>query len=185
VSDAEIAAADYATGYRYEIIEGRLCVSPLPNQCHDWLERFLLSALLLDMRLRPEVINNVTNKARVYIPGMRRTTFTKPDLAAYQGWPHERGPQVEWEEVSPLLVGEILSPDNPEKDQTRNVGLYLRVPSIQEYWIADGITNPSEPCLKVYRRWGQKWRTVDVPFDTSYTTRLLPGFELRMNPYQS
>ena len=61
-----------------------------------------------------------------------------------------RGDQVSWEDVSPILVAEVLYASDPYKDLVRNVELYLRVPSIREYWILDGRdfrrrTDPDRP----------------------------------------
>lgn len=118
------------------------------------------------------------------MPSAKRITCPEPDLAAYCNYP-PRGEKFNWEDVSPLLVAEILSPDNSQKDLVRNTELYLQVPSIKEYWIVDGIMDPDHPTLKVHRRWGQKWRIKDIPFGGTYTTPLLPGFELVMNPFST
>jgi Uma2 family endonuclease len=82
-------------------------------------------------------------------------------------------------------VAEILTTeDDPDKDLVRNVDLYHRVPSIKEYWVVDGRTDPDEPTLLVYRRWGSRWRQAEVPFGGTYETRLLPGFALVIDPRQ-
>ena len=52
--------------------------------------------------------------------------------------------KLRWEDVSPILVGEILSGD-PEKDMVRNVELYLLVPTIKEYWLFDTREDPEQP----------------------------------------
>src|SRR5258708_10401086 len=59
--------------------------------------------------------------------------------------------QRRWQNVSPLLVAEVISEDTAEKDLERNVALYLLVPSIREYWIIDPRISPDEPTLTVYR----------------------------------
>ena len=66
----------------------------------------------------------------------------------------------------------------------RNVELYLRVPSIREYWIFDPRQDPDRPTLRVYRRRGSRWqRPVDVAPGETYTTPLLPGFALLLDPH--
>jgi Uma2 family endonuclease len=90
---------------------------------------------------------------------------------------------MDWRDVSPLLVAEVVSPDNAEKDLVRNVELYLAVPSIKEYWILDPRDDPDRPTLRVYRRRGARWqKPIDLAFGDTYTTRLLPGFTLTVNP---
>jgi hypothetical protein len=48
--------ADYEEGHRYEIIDGRLYVSPVPNFSDDWYERFITKQLEAWADLHPEVI---------------------------------------------------------------------------------------------------------------------------------
>src|SRR5687768_15664390 len=81
-------------------------------------------------RSHPSVINYVTAKARVFVSGRRRTTCPEPDIAAYRDFPLADLPQVRWEDVSPMLVVEVLGGEDDQKDLVRNVALYLQVPTI-------------------------------------------------------
>ena len=85
-----------------------------------------------------------------------------------------------------MLVAEIPSADDSDKDLVRNVELYLEVPSIREYWILDPLLDPDAPGLRVYRRRGRsRQKPIDVPFGGVYETpRLLPGFRLVVDPDQ-
>jgi Uma2 family endonuclease len=118
------------------------------------------------------------------VPGRNDTTAPEPDLAAYQNFPQKR-PRGgrRWEDVSPILVAEIVSPDNAQKDWERNVALYWLVPSIKEYWIFDLLEVTDYP-LTVYRRQARRWKIIPVAYGEPYTTRLLPGFELVVEPLQ-
>ena len=111
-------------------------------------------------------------------------TCPEPDLAAYRGFPLEKDWRaVQWQDVSPLIVGEIVSPDDPDKDHVRNVELYRLVPSIDEYWLVDPRDDPERPSMRVYRRHGRRWRSpIDLAFGDTYTTKLLPGFALVLDP---
>lgn len=180
----EWESSSLADGYRYEIIDGKLVVSPTPEQPHSWIATYIYNMLWLYARVHADVINHVTWNARVIVPGQRRLTFPEPDIAAYHNFPRRRQPKVKWTQVSPVPTVEVLSPDNAAKDLERNVGLYLLVPSIKEYWIVDGITNPDEPCMTVHRRWRQQWNIIEVPFNATYATRMLPGFQFLMNPFE-
>jgi Uma2 family endonuclease len=181
----EIQTASWQSGYRYELIHGKLYVSPVPDLPQDWLELGLLGKLNLYVLQRPDVINFVTNKARVFVPDEPEATQPEPDLAAYQDFPRDIPiAQMDWRDVSPLLVAEVVDENDPEKDLERNVELYLQVPSIREYWILDGRSNPDQPTLLVYRRRGQRWqRLIETAFGETYVTRLLPGFSLRVDPH--
>ena len=177
----EFLTASSQEGYHYELIGGKLYVSPTPNPQENWAEMWLTSLLLMYARAHPEVINYVTTKCRVFVPGSEEVTAPEPDLGAYRDYPRDRGPHdLRWVEVSPLLVVEVLVEGNPDKDLNRNVELYRQVPSIREYWILDAREDAAHPTLLVYRRRDRRrWRKVlTVEPGATYTTDLLPGFAL-------
>jgi Uma2 family endonuclease len=183
-SDEQFRHVDFEPCYKYELIEGRLYVSyeaDLPsNSVEDWL---YLQVRLYSLE-HPEVINYVTNKARVFVPALRRVTIPEPDLTAYHDFPHHLPLQdLRWQDLSPLLVGEVVSKSDPDKGFVRNVRLYLQVPTIREYWILDPRDDPAQPILYVYRRRGSRWqRPIEVAPGDTYTTKLLPGFKLILDP---
>ncbi|MBW3543670.1 MAG: Uma2 family endonuclease [Planctomycetes bacterium] len=180
----EFLAGDYEGGWDYELIHGRLYVSPAPNQPHDWVTNSAYRRLDDYSRLRPDVINHVTPRARVFVPGEPDTTAPEPDIAAYRDFPHHLQPHVSWQDVSPLVAVETLAEDGPSavKDLERNVELFRRVPTIQEYWVFDIREDPSRPTLIVHRRVGDDWEVTTYGPDDVYTTDLLPGFELPVAP---
>jgi Uma2 family endonuclease len=179
--------SDCVGGYRSEIIDGRVYMSPLPNVPHEDLELWLLFKLVDYSRTRPDILNRVTPHARVFLPNRAAVTCPEPDIAAYEDYPFDvPRSRRNWRTMSPILVAEVVSPDTPEKDLERNVELYLDAPSIREYWILDPNLNPDAPDLRVYRRRGKSWqKPIDVPFGAVYETpRLLPGFRLVVDPDQ-
>lgn len=178
----EFLGGDYEEGHRYELIDGRLYVSPQPGPPHDWIEHHVYRPLWRYSETRPEIINHVTNKARVFVPRARRVTAPEPDVAAYRNFPLDRRRTLHWREVSPLLVVEVLGGEDDAKDLVRNVDLYRRVPSIQEYWVFDIRDDPAEPVLRVYRRRGDDWDLAEYDSRSTYTTDLLPGFALPVRP---
>jgi Uma2 family endonuclease len=184
ISPEEFRTASWQSGYHYELIHGKLYVSPLPDLPQNWLEMWLLGKLSLYVLQRPEIINFVTTKARIFVPDEPEATRPEPDLAAYQNFPRDMPiAQMDWRSVSPLLVVEVVGESDPEKDMERNVELYLHVPSIREYWILDPRLDADNPSLLVYRKRGQRWqRLIEVSPGEMYTTRLLPGFSLRVDP---
>jgi Uma2 family endonuclease len=179
----EFTHADWKEGYRYELIDGRLSVSPMPNPPGGILEDWLLFKLKLYSRSNPEITNFVYNKSRVFVPGRKGVTNPEPDIAAFRDFPlDEDYREVRWQETTPILVVEVLHSDDAEKDTVRNIELYHQVPSIKEYWILDGRENPNEPAMLVHIRHGKGWRVKTVRHGDTYTTRLLPGFELLIDP---
>jgi Uma2 family endonuclease len=180
----EFESGNYEEGYQYELIDGKLYESPLPNLPQGLIDRWILRKLDRYTDGHSEILNAVFPKARVFVHGRRAATCPEPDVAAYRDFPLEADYRdVRWQDVSPALVVEVLSEDNPDKDMVRNIELYLQVPSIREYWILDGSDNPNRPRMLVYRRRGQRWQNViEIAYGESYTTRLLPGFELVLDP---
>jgi Uma2 family endonuclease len=172
-------------GYSYELIDGKVYVSPKPNLPHDrllkWLERLVDSY----SQTRPDVINYVTTHARVFVPERPDVTAPEPDLAAYKDFPFQVPvEESRWQDVSPVLVAEIVSDEDPEKDLVRNVELYAQVPSIREYWIFDRLNSPLR--MIVYRRVGRRWkRAKAIVLGATYVTTLLPGFSLALDPLRA
>jgi Uma2 family endonuclease len=156
----------------------------LPEQS---LEQWLYAKLFFYSQDHPEVINWVLPKSRVFVPSRKKATRPEPDISAYQDFPHHvPRKQRRWQDVSPVLVVEVVSDDDPNKDLVRNVELYQEVPSIKEYWIVDPRPDPDRPTLIVYRRRGQQWqKPVEVAYGQVYETpRFLPGFRLVVDPDQ-
>jgi Uma2 family endonuclease len=179
----EFLAGDYEEGYQYELIDGKLYVAPAADLSENRIEEWVGTKIRLYSWKYPRVINYVTSKARVFVPGRGGITNPEPDLAAYRNFPVDLfGPDVVWQDVSPILVVEVLSIGDPDKDLLRNVDLYLEVPSIKEYWLFDSRNDPYRPTLRVHRRHGKKWRLIDVAFGETYTTKLLPRFKLILDP---
>jgi Uma2 family endonuclease len=179
----EFLAAEYEPGFHYEIIDGRLYVSPGANPPQDRLDTWLFGKMFLYSQLHPESINYVTSKARVFVPGRSGVTAPEPDLAAYRDYPLELPfEELDWEKLRPIIVGEVISPGDPKKDLVRNVELYLQVLSIKEYWVLDGRENYDRPTMHVFRKRGNKWTKIEVAFGETYTTKLLPGFALKIDP---
>ena len=180
----QFTESEYENGHKYELIEGRLYVTPSPNQPHDWIEKFILRELMKYCEQRADAINYATDKARVFVPGTTWTTAPEPDVVAYRDFPTDQQPDVAWDDVSPILVVEIISPSDPDKDLIRNVDLYRQVPSIQEYWVLDNRQDAARPTMRVFRRRGDgsEWDTQDIAFGETYTTPLLPEFSLVVDP---
>jgi Uma2 family endonuclease len=175
LSYEEFLASDYEEGYHYELIEGRLSVAPGPAPPHDFGEQRIFLPLLTYRLAHPEHVAWVSPKARVFVPKSRGITAPEPDIAVYDHVPENL---TDWRQVSPIIVAEVLSRGNQDKDLERNVELYAHVPSIREYWIYDGLG--PEPRLLVYRRdqADQDWTSLELHAGETYRTELLPGFEL-------
>ena len=182
----EFASADAEEGYRYEMIEGRVEVSPVPNLPHDIVMTRIWGALFNYSERHKDILPYVTARGCVFLPDPPNgITAPEPDIAGYTEFFPERTPVAEqdWRNISPSLVVEILSPDTEDKDLERNRRLYLQVPSIREYWIVDPRASIGEPMMVVFRRRGLRWAARrNVLAGGTYTTPMLPGFALVLNP---
>lgn len=175
-------SAEFEPGFKYEIIDGRLYVSEEPDPTENELELWLFEKLWDYSRSKGSVLNRVTNKGRVFVHGRSEDTVPEPDIAAYTDYPLDRRFRgTRWSEISPVLVCEILLRD-PAKDLGRNVELYLAVPTIKEYWVLDGREHPERPTLIQHRRHGKRWVVRSFPYRSTFTTKLLPGFSLLIDP---
>ena len=182
----EFERADTEEGFRYEMIEGKVFVSPVPDMSHEDLKEWLGAALRAYAQERPDILRRVSGGSRVFLEERSDgVTAPEPDIACYSEYPIDL-PKRErnWRNVSPILVVEILSEDNQDKDLERNCRLYLEVASIREYWILDPLEDADRPSLIVYRRRGKRWaaRRLILPGGT-YTTPMLPGFSLVVDPW--
>src|SRR5262245_53680146 len=117
ITDEELGRAEFVSGYKYEIIGRGLQATYEPDLLEASLENWLLFKLMLYARAHPEVLKYVTNKARVFIPGRQKATIPELDLAAYRDFPTQQPFRLRhWRKVSPILVGEVVSPSDPHKD---------------------------------------------------------------------
>ncbi|MGL4552005.1 MAG: Uma2 family endonuclease [Gemmataceae bacterium] len=172
-------------GVKYELIGGRLDVSPEARFSHSSLQLWLFLTLHAYSLRCPDAINHVNPSARVFVPDLGEgVTAPEPDVAAYRGFPVDRpASEIDWQDVSPVLVVEVLSPGTEDKDLVRNRQLYLRVPSVAEYWILDTRDSLDRPALVALRRSGARWaRPRVVAPGGTYTTPLLPGLTLTVSP---
>src|SRR5262249_18789172 len=106
----EFTAGDYEEGYQYELIDGKLYVSPRPHRPQGLTENWLFRALLAYSAAPPDVLNMVFPNARVFVPGRPGVTNPEPDVAAYHDFPLDLPfREARWQDFSPVLVVEVLS----------------------------------------------------------------------------
>jgi Uma2 family endonuclease len=184
ITSEEVRSVHWQAGYRYEIIDGRIYLTPVPDLPHDRILRWIYRRLDRYAERHSSIINYVTSGGKVIVEDRPECTEPQPDLVAFHDFPLDAPmEEVRWEDLTPVLVIEIISEDDPKKDLLRNVELYEEIPSIREYWIIDPRDDPDQPSLIVYRRRGQRWqKPIRIAFGETYTTRWLPGFSLGIAP---
>jgi len=179
---SEFDEAEFAPGFHYEIIEGKLYVSPQSTLPEYILQMWMRDKLIQYGRSCPSVIGSVAEKARVFVADCKRATVPEPDLAIYAPFEYKSIRELRWQDHSPFLIVEVLVGGSIHKDMTRNAELYLRLKPIREYWILNGSESPDEPTLIVHTRRGKSWTVAHYPYGSTYATKLLPGFSLLIDP---
>ena len=81
----EYRAAHFQNGHRYELIDGRLYVSPRPNLPHDRLVTWMYRLLDGYAARRPDVINYVSARSGVPVEERADPTEPEPDVAVVRG----------------------------------------------------------------------------------------------------
>lgn len=159
-------------GYRYEIADGSLLVSPPPPISHGNVNDRLGDVL---KRHAPAGFRVLTVGLGIDIS--RRTTYYIPDILIVPEEVMQRGGPY-FSPADVLLVVEVLSPSNAGKDLVLKRHDYAAA-GIAQYWIADPrertLTVLVTDCAETYReaavvRPGERWDT-----DRPYPIRLDPA----------
>lgn len=124
-------------GYRYELIDGELLVTPAPNTAH---QRAITQLIGLFLQAVPAELEVLVGPVDWYV---RPTTYFEPDLVVVR-----RDGRADAQKLlePPVLAVEVLSPSTRHRD----VGLKLRAyedAGLAWYWVVD----PVEPRLTVHR----------------------------------
>jgi Uma2 family endonuclease len=156
-------------GKRYEIIDGKLFVTPAPRTAHQravgnihyYFADFLKKTKLGEVFVAPfDVVFSqfdVVEPDLLYISKARASVLTEKNV---QG--------------APDLVIEVLSETTAERDRTAKLKLYARF-GVEEYWVID----PVVISVEIYRRQKEGFQLVArLHAGDSLTSPLLPGFAL-------
>jgi Uma2 family endonuclease len=74
----ELESAGGKGGYQYELIDGRLVISPLPNLPHDVIRDWVAGKLWDYFRTHRDIVNHLHAPARVHVPGRQAVTAPEP-----------------------------------------------------------------------------------------------------------
>ena len=123
-------------GFRYELVNGVVEMTPIPAPLHDHPLHPLHGALYSYGQERPRAFAHISQRAGVAIP--RKSTVREPDLALYREWPEANGSWELWKRIKPFWVAEIVSKTRRQRDYRDKRADYWRA-GIEEYWIVDVI----------------------------------------------
>jgi Uma2 family endonuclease len=167
-------------GFVYELIEGRVDVSPWPKPSHQQWVYLIQRELERYIAAHAQHANFVTPCEVAIESASSRPSRPQPDLGVFR---NVRFPvRGRWEDLSPIVVVEVISERRGAKDTDRNRRLYGSVPSIREYWIVDPRGNEAQPALIALTRAdaADDWAEQHVPFGSAFASTTLPGFTLNL-----
>ena len=138
-----------AQPFRNELIDNRIYLMPGGSRAHEnilaAIAHFFLSVL-------------TEADGDVYPGGMQvlvddLTTYTYPDVTVVYGEPRFRHGDQSGPLENPTLLFEVLSPSTEKFDRNRKKELYLRIPSLQAYFLVE----QDKPLIQAYTRSGDEW----------------------------
>jgi Uma2 family endonuclease len=159
-------------GWRYEIIEGELFMSPAPDPIHQECG-FELMATFRDFNKKHNLGKVYIAPIDVILPGL--ATPVQPDgLFIFKERLHivKKG-QIEG---APDIVVEVLSPGNWLTDRREKFQNYAKA-GVREYWIVNPLARTIE--LFVLRK-GRYELIGKYGFGETVRSEVLPGFEVQV-----
>ncbi len=168
MTSQEFDRADFEEGWRYELINGVLIVSPIPSESE------------VDPN---EELGYWLRDYREHHPQGHHLDKTLAERMVYIGENRRRADRVIWaglgrrprKKETPTIIAEFVS--SRKRDRTRDYETkrddYMSI-KVQEYWIIDRF----DRCMVVFHRQNGKITKRVIREQQTYRTPLLPGFEL-------
>lgn len=184
MTEREYLRCEDSPGYKVDIVDGVVRVSPSPGFDHRSWQRDLFRVLDRFAENNPVVANLITTDNDVVVPFRPGPSRPRPDVCAYRAVPSRASlPQApDWADLCPILVAEIISKRRPFKDTRRNRELYWSAGGILEYWIIDPRSNALEPQLLALVREGGRtdWRESTIAFGEAWKSPTLGGLSVNL-----
>jgi Uma2 family endonuclease len=160
-------------GFRYEVIDGELFMSPAPTPRHQQIIGRLVMHLMTHAA-QTEAGEVITSPIDVILADM--ATPVQPDIIFIR---QERVDIIGEQAINgpPDLVVEVLSPSTERLDRQTKYRLYARV-GVQEYWLVD----PKSCTIEVHVLRGQAYAPLGKfgPEETMQS-ELLPDLQLAIS----
>lgn len=137
--------------FKYELIDNRIYPMPGGSRAHENILAALVYLLLSAL---------METDGDVYAGGMQvkvdaLATYTYPDVTVVSGEPRFHGGAKSGPLENPSLLFEVSSPSTEKIDRTRKLEQYLRIPSLQGYFLV----SQDEPLIEAHLRSGDEWLT--------------------------
>ncbi len=167
----EYLQSDLPEGYRYELVDGVIQMSPTPDGSHDEAIDILQEALYIYRQGHPGAFIHLSQRSTVPIPG--HNSAREPDLALYREWEAIGRKWKVWKEFTPFWVVEVISPDQEDRDYEEKPRDYW-LTGVAEYWIIDRHVRR----VVVMVRGAESWIETTYREGDIITSPSLPGFNI-------
>jgi Uma2 family endonuclease len=164
----EYLQADLPEGYRYEFVDGEVVMPPNSGGLHEELVYALSAILFAYDASHRGTIALISANSGVYIPGPER--LREPDLAVYTRWGGRELGWAVWKQFTPVLVIEVVSPDQAHRDYHEKREDYFKA-AVGECWIVD----PDKEQITCLHRGENQWEEAVYRRGASFTSKCLPG----------
>ena len=169
----EYLQADLPEGYRYELVDGEVVMSPNPSGLHEEIIYSLNTILYEYCFTHRQSIALLSSSSGISIPG--KDCVREPDLALYTDWEGQgRGWEVRKEFV-PVLVIEVVSPDQEKLDYHEKHEDYFKA-GINEHWIVD----PHKGMMTILNRGADAWEDAVCYPGEAFESKRLPGLMIHV-----
>ncbi len=130
---ADLSSFPTEDGYRYEIVDGELIVTPAPARPHGIIASRIAYAVTHYFQEHKPEWSLIAQPISLEWETEDVTYHCEPDITIFD---QSFDAVLEDTALLPVIVIEIVSPGNPENDYVRKVNAYADI-GIPEYWIVD------------------------------------------------
>ena len=166
--------ASTVDGFIYELGNGVIEVSDIPNFDHILIQEFLRDEIAYYKRLVADVVKYVGTGDSSKLLIEANVSERHADLAIY--CTENPGLAQPWDVWVPEIVVEIVSESSRKRDYGVKPAEYLTF-GCKEYWLID----PAKNVVVIHSRVGGKWQIKSLSTRQKHKTHILPGFVLDVN----
>lgn len=167
----EYLEADLPEGYRYELVNGEIQVTPAPGISHDDIMGRFTTLLVAYQLQHPKQVAHISFRSALVIPA--KESLREPDIAVYSKWELKGDDRKAWKQLLPDLVVEVVSIGGEARDYQEKREDYW-VAGVKEYWIVDR----NAAVVTTLFRADQEWEEHTFSVKETFECRCLPGLNV-------
>ncbi len=134
--------------YKNELIDNRIYSMAGGSSAHEIIISALVSWFYFALLDR---VDHVYAGMQVMVDAL--ATYTYPDVTVVCGEPQLHGGSKSGPLENPTLLFEVSSPSTEKIDRTRKLEQYLKIPSLEGYFLV----SQDKPLIEAYTRSGDDW----------------------------